>query len=253
MKKWSVCLIYFFMKTAVVFAEVLFIHRTEGQSADFSCPPEGPASSLKGFKLSRLYPGVPAQQTTLLSVWADSSPSLELDLRLWGRLVVASGGLGAWGVNLTLTDLQPSDTGLYNLELTSSSTANGSDRSLLTCPQVLLLVEGTDRQCHQCSSKYTSLLYSIFAATVLLLLMSTWLARKRWMRARCRQKPPPPHPIYEEMNSKSERRGAGSPQNITTSTSHMETAFPVYSNLGIRQAEDNYYACPRQITHPLML
>ena len=73
------------------------------------------------------------------------------------------------------------------------------------------------------------------------------------MRARCRQKPQPPHPIYEEMNSKSERRGAGSPQNITMSTSHMETAFPVYSNLGIRQAEDNYYACPRQITHPPML
>ncbi|CAL8272199.1 unnamed protein product [Lota lota] len=252
MKKCCVCLIFFLTQTAVVFAEVLFIHRAEGQSTDFSCPPVGPASSLTGFKLSCLYPGSPGQKATLLSVEAGSSPRLDPQLRR--RLVVVSGGLGASWVNLTLTHLQPGDTGLYSLELTSSTTANSSDRSLLTCPQVLLLVEGTDSQCHQCYSKYTSLLYSIFTATVLLLLISTWLARERWMRARRCHKPQPPHPIYEEMNSKSEQWGTSSPQNNPPSTLHLEeTAFPVYANPGIRQAEDNYYACPRQITHPLLL
>ncbi|KAK0150828.1 hypothetical protein N1851_008062 [Merluccius polli] len=263
--------------SAPVFAEVLLIRKAEGQSADFSCPPiEGPAGSLTAFQLYRLDPGGagPQAQATVLSAaegGQGSGPGPRLDRRHRGRLAVVSGGLGCRWVNLTLSALRPGDTGLYTLALTSNSS---SDRGPRACQQVMLLVEGMDdSQRHH--SKYPPLLYVIFSATVLLLLVATWLARERWVsyralndrnhgnakpihrrgancvtRRRC--EPQPPVPIYEEMKSEREQRGrTGSAQGPPHPE---ETAFPVYANQGVRQgAEDNYYACPRQISHPLLL
>ncbi|CAL8305565.1 unnamed protein product [Merluccius merluccius] len=246
MTKCSARLIYFLsMHTAV---EVLLIRKAEGQSADFSCPPiEGPAGSLTAFQLYRLDPG--GAQATVLSAaegGQGSGPGPRLDRRHRGRLAVVSGGLGCRWVNLTLSPLRSGDTGLYTLALTSNSS---SDRRPRACQQVMLLVEGLDdSQRHH--SKYPPLLYIIFSATVLLLLVATWLARERWTRRRC--EPQPPVPIYEEMKSEREQRGrTGSAQGPPHPE---ETAFPVYANQGVRQgAEDNYYACPRQISHPLLL
>lgn len=130
--------------SAPVCAEVLFTHRARGQSAHFSCVPEGPAGSLKGFQLYRLYPGSPGQQAqaTLLSVAVgEGEGSPRVDPRYRRRLLVASGGLGAGWANLSLSDLRPWDTGLYAMELNSSTDSLG--RSAPTCPQVLLLVDGT--------------------------------------------------------------------------------------------------------------
>lgn len=151
--------------SAPVCTEVLFTHSARGQSTHFSCVPEGPAASLTGFRLYRLYPGSPGQraQATLLSVGGEGEGSggPSLDPRYRGRLVVASGGLGASWVNLTLSDLQPGDTGLYATELTSGTAASDSlERSHPTCPQVLLLVDGTG----ECSELYIHF-YSICTHT----------------------------------------------------------------------------------------
>lgn len=40
----------------------------------------------------------------------------------------------------------------------------------------------------------------------------------------------------------------GVPQNNPEAPSHLEEVnFPVYANPNIRQPQDNYYACPRQL------
>lgn len=66
------------------------------------------------------------------------------------------------------------------------------------------------------------------------------------MKVRRHHRGQPPVPIYEEMTEK--QQGAGSPQNNHEAPSHLEEVnFPVYANPNIRQPQDNYYACPRQL------
>ncbi|TNN69350.1 hypothetical protein EYF80_020501 [Liparis tanakae] len=66
------------------------------------------------------------------------------------------------------------------------------------------------------------------------------------VKARHRHRPQPPVPIYEEMTRKEQSMGV--PQNNPEAPSHLEEVnFPVYANPNIRQPQDNYYACPRQL------
>ncbi len=58
--------------------------------------------------------------------------------------------------------------------------------------------------------------------------------------------PQPPVAIYEEMTWK--QQSVRIPQNNHEASSHLEeVSFPVYANPNIRQPQDNYYACPRQL------
>lgn len=44
------------------------------------------------------------------------------------------------------------------------------------------------------------------------------------------------------------QQSTGNPQNNHEAASHLEEVnFPVYANPNIRQPQDNYYACPRQL------
>lgn len=66
------------------------------------------------------------------------------------------------------------------------------------------------------------------------------------MKVRHHHRPQPPVPIYEEMTRK--QQSAGIPQNNHEAPSHLEeVSFAVYANPNIRQPQDNYYACPRQL------
>ncbi|XP_029913745.1 uncharacterized protein LOC115363629 [Myripristis murdjan] len=223
----------------VACAEVIFVQRTESQSVRLSCSPERPGASLTSL---HLYHSSTRGQTTLLSMAEGAGLRVVLERR--GRLHV-SGGLDSPQIGVTVSQLRHTDTGVYRWELTYRE-RNSSDRVEVSNQQVFLLVEGTGRQC-QCSPRYTPLLYAIFTAVGLLLLILCCLRILICMKARHRHKPQPPAPIYEEMSRKQQTTGIS--QNSREAPSHLQEAdFPVYANPNIRQTQENYYACPRQLS-----
>lgn len=167
---------------------------------------------------------------------------LRVEAKHRGRLRLC-GGLDSLQINATISHLERSDTGLYMWEL--SYTEENSSHQILICDQKLfLLVEGTGT-C-QCSHLYTPLLWSIFVAVGLLLLLLIWLGVDKCVKVKDHPKPQLPVPIYEEMTRKQQTTGIS--QNTHEAPLHpQEPDFPVYANPNFRQPQDNYYACPRQL------
>ncbi|XP_042361371.1 uncharacterized protein LOC121956978 [Plectropomus leopardus] len=218
-------------------AELIFRQLTENQSLELTCSPQQELSSLTGL---HLYHRNAKSQTTLLSM--AKGGKLRVNPEHSGRLQLY-GGLDSLRVNVTMSHLRHSDTGLYMWEL--SYRENSSDQIILSAQKVFLLVEGTGRPCH-CSPSYSPLLLTIFTAAGLLLLTLSWLATERCVKVRHHHRPQPPAPIYEEMTRK--QQSAGIPQNNRETPSHLEEVnFPIYANPNIRQPQDNYYACPTQL------
>ncbi|XP_019958431.1 uncharacterized protein [Paralichthys olivaceus] len=226
-----------FMQLVEASAELIFRRLTENQSLELSCSLQRDLGSLRGL---HLYHRGAQSQTTLLSM--AEGGELRVDPERRGRLQLC-GGLDSLRVNVTMSHLQHSDTGLYMWELSF----RGEDRPdlMLGAKQLFLLVEGGGRPC-QCSLSYPPLLLTIFAAAGLVGLTLSWLAKDRCLRARHHQRPRPPVPIYEEMTRKQE--SAAVPQNNQEAASHPEEDnFHMYANPNIRQPQENYYACPRQL------
>nr|XP_046270069.1 uncharacterized protein LOC124072603 [Scatophagus argus] len=236
--KTSLVCVFIFIQLFEACAELIFRQLTESQTLELSCSPQQRHGSLTGL---HLYHRSAHSQTTLLSMAKDGDPRVDPERR--GRLQLC-GGLDSLQVNVSISHLEPSDTGLYMWEL-SYRKGNSSDQVVLGAQKVFLLVEGTGRSC-QCSLSYPPLLLTIFTAAGLLLLTLSWLAVERCVRARHHHRPQPTAPIYEEMTRK--QQSAAVPQNNLESPSHLEeVSFPVYANPHIRQPQDNYYACPRQL------
>ncbi|XP_034448252.1 uncharacterized protein LOC117765834 [Hippoglossus hippoglossus] len=224
-----------FMQLVEASAELIFRRLTENQSLELSCPLQRDLGSLRGL---HLYHRGAQSQTTLLSM--AEGGELRVDPERRGRLKLC-GGLDSLQVNVTITHLQHSDTGLYMWELSF----RGEDL-MPSNNQLFLLVEGGGRPC-QCSPSYPPLLLTIFAAAGLIGLTLTWLATDRCLKARRHHTPQPPVPIYEEMTRK--QQSAAVPQNNLEDPSHLEEDnFPLYANPNIRQPQDNYYACPRELS-----
>ncbi|KAA8585007.1 hypothetical protein FQN60_003701 [Etheostoma spectabile] len=235
--KASLARILMFIQVFEAYTELIFRQLTETQSLELSCSPQLEHSSLTAL---HLYHRSAQSQTTLLSV--AEGGKLRVDPEHRGRLQIC-GGLDSLQVNVTMSHLQCRDTGLYMWEL--SYRENRSNQIILSAQKVFLLVEGTGRSC-QCSTSYSPLLLTIFTITGLLLLTLSWLAIEKCVKARHRHRPQPPVPIYEEMTRK--QQSAGIHQNNPEAPSHLEEVnFPVYANPNIRQPQDNYYACPRQL------
>lgn len=218
-------------------AEVVFKRLTEDQSLVLSCIPQQEHGHLVGL---HLYHRGPQRQTTLLSV--AEGPTVRTDPELGARLQL-SGGLESPRINVSISHLQLSDTGLYMWEL-SYRQKNSSDQIILGPQKYFLLVNVEGKSC-RCSHGYIPLLLTISAAAGFLLLTMCLLALEKYVRSR--HHPSQPHsPIYEEMNRK--QQSAGSPEiNQEASPGPDEVNFPVYANPNIRQPQDNYYACPRRL------
>ncbi|XP_035035763.1 uncharacterized protein LOC118122919 isoform X2 [Hippoglossus stenolepis] len=205
-----------FMQLVEASAELIFRRLTENQSLELSCPLQRDLGSLRGL---HLYHRGAQSQTTLLSM--AEGGELRVDPERRGRLKLC-GGLDSLRVNVTITHLQHSDTGLYMWELSF----RGEDL-MPSNNQLFLLVEG--------------------GAAGLIGLTLTWLATDRCLKARRHHRPQPPVPIYEEMTRK--QQSAAVPQNNLEDPSHLEEDnFPLYANPNIRQPQDNYYACPRELS-----
>ncbi|XP_057673145.1 uncharacterized protein LOC130904419 [Corythoichthys intestinalis] len=207
----------------------------EKQSLDLSCPVQQDNSGLMSV---HLYHRRGDSQTTLLSLDQGVDGELRLDPDYKRRLQL-SGVRSASGVKVTLLHLQPGDSGLYVCEKRD----NGSRQIILT-QEVLLLVEAPVRPC-QCSSSYSPLPMTIFSAAGLILIVLLWLAIQECVKVR---RSPPAGPaavqVYEEMTRK--QQNASVPRNRQETLE--EVTSPLYANTPVRQTQDNYYACPRQIT-----
>ncbi|XP_034567416.1 uncharacterized protein LOC117832413 isoform X2 [Notolabrus celidotus] len=219
-------------------AELIFRHLSGTQSLQLSCSPQQDHGLLTGL---HLYHRSSNSQTTLLSL--SEGRELRVDSLLKGRLQLY-GGLDSLQVNVTISDLQPGDTGLYLWE-GSYRKRNSSEQVFSNVQKVFLLVEGTGRS-SQCSPNYRPLLLTIFTAAGLLLLTLSLLAVLKCVKTRPLHGSQHSAPIYEEMTRK--QQSVANARNNPNPPSHLEEVnFPVYANPNIRQPQDNYYACPRQL------
>lgn len=168
----------------------------ESQSLELSCSPQQEYGSLRGL---HLYHRSAQSQTTLLSMAVNSEAKVDPQHR--GRLQ-HSKGLDSLQVNVTISHLQPSDTGLYMWEL--SYREDSVDQIITSAQKVFLFVERTGmlfkhnatltlkpsylysdfnrhlcvcagRSC-QCSPSYGPVILIIFTTAALLLLTLIWLA-----------------------------------------------------------------------------
>ncbi|XP_034070921.1 cd7 antigen-like [Gymnodraco acuticeps] len=233
--KTSLACILIFIQLFEASAELILQQLMESQSLELSCSPQLGAGRLTGL---HLYHHSAHSQTTLLSLAVGGELRVAPGHR--GRLQLL-GGLESPQVNVTVSQLQRSDTGLYLWELSYTEDSR-LDQILLSAHQVFLLVEGTGRSC-QCSPSYPPLLFTIFTVAGLLLLTISWLAVDKCVKARYHHRPQPPVPIYEEMT----RKQQSAENNPETPSQREEADYPVYANPNIRQPQDNYYACPRQL------
>ncbi|XP_037331308.2 uncharacterized protein LOC119219908 isoform X2 [Pungitius pungitius] len=236
--KMSLACILLFIQLSEAHAELIFRQQAESQSLELTCSPQLQRGALTGL---HLYHRGARGQTTLLSMAEGAGP--RLDRGHGGRLRLA-GGLHSRQVNVTVALLRPSDTGLYVWEL-SYGAENRSENDALGPPTVFLLVEGAGVSC-RCSARYPLLLLIMFTLTGLLLLTLSLLAIEKCVKSRRDPRPQLPVPIYEEMTCKQQNPVA--PKNNPEARPHLEEVnFPVYANPNIREPQDNYYACPRQL------
>lgn len=116
-------------------AELIFRQLTEGQSLQLSCSLPEQQGRHTGL---HLYHCGGQTQTTLLSMVEGLELKVNPEHR--GRLQL-HGGLRSPQVNVSVSDLQRADTGLYVWEL-SSGGMNASEQISISATKVLLLVEG---------------------------------------------------------------------------------------------------------------
>lgn len=107
----------------------------ESQSLELSCSPQQEYGSLRGL---HLYHRSAQSQTTLLSMAVNSEAKVDPQHR--GRLQ-HSKGLDSLQVNVTISHLLPSDTGLYMWEL--SYREDSVDQIITSTQKVFLFVERT--------------------------------------------------------------------------------------------------------------
>ncbi|XP_069569668.1 uncharacterized protein [Brachyistius frenatus] len=237
--KTSLAWILIFIQLFQARAQLIFERLTEGQSLGLFCSPQQDHGSLVGL---HLYHRGAHSQTTLVSLAEGGEVSVDPG---HGARLQLRGGLNSLEINVTISPLQLSDTGLFMWELSYRKDIS-SDQMILSAQKIFLLVEGAGKSC-QCSSSYPPLLLTIFTAAGLLLLILSWLAIEKCVKKRHQHRPQPHVPIYEEMSLKRQSPGSSQNNHDVTSSHLEEVNFPVYANNNIGHPQDNYYACPRQL------
>lgn len=124
---------------------------TEGQAVVISCSPWQAHGGLTGLHL--YHRGVQSQ-TTLVSVTEAGEVTVATDHR--ARLVLR-GDLSSMKVNVTISRLELSDTGLYMWDLSYRDT-NSSDQMILCAQKTFVLVEVAGIWLHHLTVQDSSLL-----------------------------------------------------------------------------------------------
>ncbi|KAK0139641.1 hypothetical protein N1851_023465 [Merluccius polli] len=188
--------------------DVAHVETCEGGSAVLPCAPppgRGQRAAVEGFSLKRRKGSAPVEllyhskrhrhdpvsSAALLSSSGSSSSSSFPAEKL--RFTTAPSDAGGMAFNLTLLHLQPRDSGFYSCTLLLAGAPQAGAGPSLGSRVFYVSVQG--RQCN-CST-YTTLLYALSAAAVLMMLLMAVVIC--WIQASARVKPQAPVPVYEEM------------------------------------------------------
>ncbi|XP_023649074.1 uncharacterized protein [Paramormyrops kingsleyae] len=168
---------------------VIYIQRLEGQSLDIRCESEQSGSTAVGLYLKHKFPH-PERHVASISTDGKMSETPQY----LGR-VNAHGGPGAGPVNITVSRLRHTDTGVYFCEF------NHSGVTVLGSTEVFVSVEVTGCHC----LRYPLLLYIICGAAVFLFLTAMGSGLMKFGRTCCcRQQAEAP--VYEDMMGIHKRR-----------------------------------------------
>lgn len=222
---------------AIASSELLYIQKEEGDSVTIYSEPQERKAQLIAFHLEHT-----ATQTKreVIVVFGDD---VKESASYAGR-VQPSGSLASLSINVTISQLQHTDTGLYTSRfIYKDSTA---DQVIKGRTQLFLYVkvaEG-DGSC-QCS-RYTTLLYAISAAVALLSLLLTGFCLMQHSKQRPSTKPTPPmNDIYEVMSM-------GQHGNLVTQNGQQLTVqqedMNIYATPILKPVvQENHYASPQTI------
>uniref|UniRef100_A0A0E9X504 Ig-like domain-containing protein n=1 Tax=Anguilla anguilla TaxID=7936 RepID=A0A0E9X504_ANGAN len=188
---------WMFLIIPLIFAsqETLYLKKLEGESALFVCASEETGSHPIGLYLKRECTG-PEREVMFFS---ESGPEGKPEDK---ERIQVLGDLSTIPVNVTISQLERRDSGLYFCEFVYAG--ESEDRVIRGKEEFFLFVdtvkihEGLRCGCQN----YPPLLYAISAAVGLLLLILLGLAASRCGKQCKRSKPQKPAPIYEEMNAR---------------------------------------------------
>ncbi|KAG5853799.1 cd7 antigen-like [Anguilla anguilla] len=231
---------WMFLIIPLIFAsqETLYLKKLEGESALFVCASEETGSHPIGLYLKRECTG-PEREVMFFS---ESGPEGKPEDK---ERIQVLGDLSTIPVNVTISQLERRDSGLYFCEFVYAG--ESEDRVIRGKEEFFLFVDTVKiHEGLQCGCQnYPPLLYAISAAVGLLLLILLGLAASHCGKQCKRSKPQKPAPIYEEMNARQ-------PANGKAPRRHLDPAYPeeadasVYINPQIKHRQENHYVNPRE-------
>uniref|UniRef100_A0A8C7MKX8 Immunoglobulin V-set domain-containing protein n=1 Tax=Oncorhynchus kisutch TaxID=8019 RepID=A0A8C7MKX8_ONCKI len=147
--------------TVLVFCEMEFLERTQGDSTEFYCISEFSASKPIGFYLKRkwLQPN-----REVLFMYTEQNPVFHPDVK---ERIHVTGDPSTHRVNVTLSQLKGTDTDLYYCEFVFPDSSS-LDQKIPSKMELFLYVVDADVRC-SCAG-YAPLLYALSATVGLLLI-----------------------------------------------------------------------------------
>ncbi|KAJ8264075.1 hypothetical protein GJAV_G00144810 [Gymnothorax javanicus] len=232
----SVSWVFLAMPLIIESQNVVYLKALEGESVLFTCGSEETSTLPKGLYLKRKCVG-PESEVMFFSEFGVKAGSHED-----GRIQV-HGNLSANLVNITLSELQHRDSGLYYCEFVDAGSP--TFRFIQGKEEFFLFVETRKNQKDlQCSCPdYPPVLYAISAAVGLLLLIILGLVASHCGKPCGRNKPHTLVPIYEEMIGRQPSNGKG-PHCHLDSSGQEEGDTAVYTNPPMKRRQENHYANP---------
>uniref|UniRef100_A0A4W5PYN6 Immunoglobulin V-set domain-containing protein n=1 Tax=Hucho hucho TaxID=62062 RepID=A0A4W5PYN6_9TELE len=178
--------------TVLVFCDMEFLERTQGDSVEFYCISEFNASKPIGLYLKRKWLQ-PNQE--VLFMFTKQTPAYYDDVK---ERIHVTGDPSTLRVNVTLSQLKGTDTDLYYCEFVFPDASN-ADQKIPSNMELFLYVDDVGVKC-SCTS-YTLLLYVLSSAVGLLLIFLMALGVAHYVKTRGDRITLQPHQasIYEEM------------------------------------------------------
>uniref|UniRef100_A0A8C8GAE4 Immunoglobulin V-set domain-containing protein n=1 Tax=Oncorhynchus tshawytscha TaxID=74940 RepID=A0A8C8GAE4_ONCTS len=229
--------------TVLVFCEMEFLERTQGDSTEFYCISEFSASKPIGFYLKRkwLQPN-----REVLFMYTEQNPVFYPDVK---ERIHVTGDPSTHRVNVTLSQLKGTDTDLYYCEFVFPDSSS-LDQKIPSKMELFLYVVDADVRC-SCAG-YAPLLYALSATVGLLLIFVMALGVAHYGKTRGDRVKPQPHQvsIYEEMVGvrPPNRNGKVSPSYHPRPPFHLEEKdASAYDTPPLRSRQENHYERPEGV------
>uniref|UniRef100_A0A4W5KK75 Immunoglobulin V-set domain-containing protein n=1 Tax=Hucho hucho TaxID=62062 RepID=A0A4W5KK75_9TELE len=229
--------------TVLVFCDIEFLERTQGDSVEFYCISEFNASKAIGLYVKRKWMQ-PNQE--VLFMLTEEKPSFYTDVK---ERIHVTGDPSTHRVNVTLSQLKGTDTDLYYCEFVFP-VASSFDQKIPSKMEFFLYIVDAGVRC-SCTS-YTPLLYVLSAAVGLLLIFLMALGVAHYGKTRGNSVKTQPHQvsIYEEMVGvrPPNRNGKVAPSYHPKPPFHLEEKDgSTYDIPPLRSRQENHYERPEGV------